>query len=62
MWLPVNENLPLRDFPLMVIVPERDPPESLPYVLLGAQFLLEYRVSVHLSCGIHPGSGKLEIP
>ncbi len=62
LWLPVEETLLLRPFALLALLPERDPPEWHPYVLLGAQFLQEYRVTVALDCSQSPGQHRLSIP
>ena len=62
MWLPGEGTLLLRPFSLLALLPERDPPEWLPYALLGVQFLQEYRVVVRLDCGQAPAAGSLLIP
>jgi hypothetical protein len=61
-WLPVEGTLLLRPFSLLMLLPERDPPDWLPYVLLGVQFLVEYDVSVALECASGLISGRLTIP
>jgi hypothetical protein len=61
-WLPVQGHLVLRDLSLLALLPQSDPPDSLPYVLLGTQFLLEHRVTLRLDCGQPPGNGHLEVP
>jgi hypothetical protein len=62
MWLPVEGTHLLRPFSLLALFPERDPPGWLPYVLLGAQFLQEYQVIVHLHGSQTPVVGSLTIP
>ena len=61
LWLPLQGNEPLRELSLLVLVPEHDPVDGLPYVLLGTQFLLEHRSTAHLDCSEQPG-GHLQIP
>src|SRR5262249_22905113 len=65
MWLPVFDGpQPLRPFSLLVRIPKHDPPpqppEPLPYVLLGTQFLVEYQATLELDAA--KNSGKLVIP
>jgi hypothetical protein len=62
--LPVSshETSPLRPFSLLVLFPDEEPPDSLPYIYLGAQFFLEYRTGVALEYGTDPPSGRLTIP
>jgi hypothetical protein len=62
MWLPVAGTFLLRPFSLLALLPERDPSEWLPYVLLGVQFLQEYRVATALDCSQTPAAGSLTIP
>jgi hypothetical protein len=66
MWLPNQSNLGLLEpFPLLVLLPQRDLPDAPPFVMLGAQFLMEYRVRVELDCALIPGAprcGQLMIP
>jgi hypothetical protein len=62
LWLPVQGNLPHRLFSVLVLLPRQDPPEVLPYVYLGVQFLLEYEVTVTLDCSQPPGAGRFRIP
>jgi hypothetical protein len=60
LWLPVDETPGQnRDFSLLVLLPRADLTGALPYVYLGAQFLLEYRVQVALDGAT---SGRLVIP
>lgn len=56
LWLPDDDPFVLRAFPLLVLLPVRDPPEWLPYVLLGVQFLMENRAVVNPGNepGLHP--------
>jgi hypothetical protein len=61
-WLPERDPFVLRPFSLLVLLPDRDPQEWLPYVLLGVQFPLEHRIAVRLDCGQHVSAGQLEIP
>jgi hypothetical protein len=58
MWLPIEDTFLLRPFSLLALLPERDPPEWLPYVLLGAQFLQEYQAVVHLEGSQAPALGS----
>lgn len=61
MWLPVEAAAgPLRPFSLLVRVPMRVPADTLPYILLGTQFLHEYKASVEINAS--SGSGSLVIP
>jgi hypothetical protein len=60
MWLPVQGNFPQRPFSVLVLLPKGDSPQALPYVYLGAQFLLEYAAVVTLDCPARQGS--LRIP
>jgi len=61
LWLPVEQGaLPLRLVPLLVRVPASDPPDVLPYVLLGTQFLREYRAKVEVDS--EAASGQLITP
>jgi hypothetical protein len=60
--VPVQDDLALRELSLLVLVPERDPPDSFPYVLLGTQFLLEHGLTLSLDCRQYPGTGHFEIP
>jgi hypothetical protein len=62
LWLPVEGGLPHRPFSLLVLLPRHDPPDVLPYVLLGVQFLLEYEATVTLACSQVPVDGRLRIP
>jgi hypothetical protein len=62
MWLPIAATAVLRPFSLLALLPERDPPEWLPYVLLGVQFLQEYRAVVSLDCSQVPAAGSRSIP
>jgi hypothetical protein len=65
MWLPVQGTLPPRLFSLLVLLPKREAPDGLPYVYLGAQFLLEYRAwpLVNCSAGTPTGSqAEMVIP
>jgi hypothetical protein len=48
LWLLVQGNLPPRPFSLLALLPKRDAPQSLPYIHLGVQFLLEYRAQLTL--------------
>ena len=48
-----------------ILLPRQDPPEELPYVYLGIQFLIEYNAQVDLDCSSgDPRSctGQLIIP
>jgi hypothetical protein len=60
--LPIQGDLLLRTFSLLALLPSHGPPDALPYVYLGVQFLLEYRGTVQLDCSQFPGGGLLEIP
>jgi hypothetical protein len=62
LWLPVQETFLLRAFSLLVLLPEREPPDWLPYVLLGTQFLFEYQAVVTLDCSAGTGQGQLRLP
>jgi hypothetical protein len=62
MWLPLEGTFLLRPFSLLALLPNHDPPEWLPYVLLGVQFLQENRAVVRLDCGQTPAAGSLTIP
>lgn len=65
MWLPVQGNQPLRPFLLLVLLPRRTAWHALPYVYLGAQFLLEFRAQLTLDCSSgtpHALTGRLLIP
>jgi hypothetical protein len=65
MWLPVQGALPLRPFSLLALFPMRGDPNALPYVYLGIQFLLEYRVRLLLDCSSGTpaaSAGQLIIP
>jgi hypothetical protein len=62
LWLPVHGNLPHRPFALLVLLPQYDPPDALPYIFLGVQFLLEYRATLVVDCSQRHGDGKLRIP
>jgi hypothetical protein len=61
-WLPVYGHLPYRPFSLLGLLPQHDPPDALPYIYLGVQFLLEYRATLVLDCSQGPGGGRLRIP
>jgi hypothetical protein len=62
LWLPYGDSLTLRPFSPLVLLPERDPPQWLPYALLGVQFLTEYHAAVSLPCAPGGGPGQLTIP
>jgi len=65
MWLPVRGNQPLRSFLLLVLLPRRTAAHALPYVYLGAQFLVEFRTQLTLDCSSgrpHAMTGQLVIP
>jgi hypothetical protein len=62
LWFPVRGSLLLRPFSLLVLLPDREPSHALPYVLLGAQFLMEYEVTATLDCSGGQGRGHLSIP
>lgn len=62
LWLPDGDPFILRSFSLLVLLPERDPPQWLPYVLLGVQFLMEHHATVSLHCGPNGSQGQLVIP
>jgi hypothetical protein len=61
MWLPVQNNLSLRPFSMLALLPKRNVPHALPYVCLGVQFFQEYKARVALDCSNAPG-GQLTIP
>jgi len=64
-WPAVPGGPPPRPFSLLVLLPRRDPPEELPYVYLGIQFLIEYNARLELDCSAgDPRSctGQLIIP
>ena len=61
LWLPDGDPFVLRPFSLLVLLPERDPPQWLPYALLGVQFLTEYQASVSLQCDTSGSQGQLVI-
>ena len=61
-WLPVQGTALLRPFSLLGLLPRHDPPDWLPYVLLGAQFVQQYRATVTLDCSQSPGRHRLVIP
>jgi hypothetical protein len=62
LWLPCDDALTLRPFSLLVLFPNQNPPDWLPYVLLGVQFLTEYRATVTLGCSPTGSLGQLVIP
>jgi hypothetical protein len=62
MWLPVHGTAVLRPFSLLTLLPRHDPPDLLPFVLLGVQFLEEYKATVTLDCSKGSGRGRLIIP
>lgn len=50
-----------RTFSLLALFPQQEIPDALPYIQLGAQFILEYRVQVILDTTA-AGSSRLVIP
>ncbi|HKB40237.1 MAG TPA: hypothetical protein VKD72_27655 [Gemmataceae bacterium] len=64
-WPAVPGGPPPRPFSLLVLLPRQDPPEELPYVYLGIQFLIEYNARIELDCSSgdpHSCTGQLLIP
>lgn len=63
LWLP-NQEEPgrLRDFQLLVLAPKFNLEDAAPFIHLGTQFLLEYRVQVILEGESPTSGGKLIIP
>jgi hypothetical protein len=62
LWLPIVENPgQLRSFSLLALLPQQDLPDAPPFIQLGAQFLIEYRVQALLD-GENPSNSRLLIP
>jgi hypothetical protein len=59
--LAVDGPVPLREFDLLVLLPERELPDAPPFILFGAEFIVRYQVRVLLE-GTSPASGQLVIP
>lgn len=62
LWLPIQEAAgQLQPFSLLALLPQQDVLDAPPYIQLGAQFILEYRVQVILDTTA-AGSSRLVIP
>lgn len=61
-WLPIQETPgQSRPFSLLALLPQQDVPDAPPFIQLGVQFLLEYRIQVVLNEGGTAGN-RLIIP
>jgi hypothetical protein len=60
MWLPTQTVH--RAFRLLALLPVRYPPDALPFILLGAQFLVEFNARLMLDCMGDVPSGTLVVP
>ena len=53
MWWPVPAQPPtFRKVSLLVLLPDHDPPDTLPYIYLGTQFLVEFRGRLTVDCSL----------
>jgi hypothetical protein len=63
LWLPIREHAGhYREFSLLTLLPRADLKDAPPFILLGVQFLVEYRAGVLLDCATASNIGKLNIP
>lgn len=58
LWLPIQGPPPVRPFSLLVLLPRRNVLPALPYVYLGAQFILEHRGRLLLDCSAGTAEGS----
>jgi len=59
MWLPVPGSW--RGLRVLALLPVRMPPDASPFIILGAQFLLEHRARLMLDCMGDSPSGMIVV-